>query len=159
MLAPQHWKLVPLSQLQALPGLSLQAPQVQLLVHTWCEHDSQLPCLVLPGAHTPCPLQVPQVQAEVQVRVPQLPQACLLPGVHVPWPLQLLQGCQVQLLPQVRCCVPQLPQACDCVLPGVHSPPPHALHALHVQFGWHTRVCVPQLPQPCEPCSPALHSP
>jgi hypothetical protein len=84
LLAPQHWKFEPDSQLQALPGLSLHALQLQLLPQTWCEHASQLPCLVAPGLHTPCPPQVPQLQLDVQVRVPQLPQASVVPGLQTP---------------------------------------------------------------------------
>ena len=109
--------MVPFCHSQVLPGLSWQELHWQLLLQTFCEHWSQLPALVAPGAHTPWPpqpLQEPQVQLEVQLRVfvPQLPQPwlSLAPAAQTPWPVQELQDPQAQLDVQVRVFVPQLPQ-------------------------------------------------
>lgn len=76
--------------------------QAQLLLHTRCEQASQLPCFVAPGAQAPSPVQLPQLQLELQVLVPQLPQACVAPGVQVPWPEHVPKLGQVQVDGQVR---------------------------------------------------------
>jgi len=94
----------------------------QLLLHTKCEQESQLPALVAPGLQAPSPEHVPHAQLFEHVCVPQLPQLCLAPGTQIPPPEQVPQVLHVQVLRHDRVCEPQLPQACCSVSPGLQAP-------------------------------------
>ena len=92
----------------------MQSPHWQELLQTrfWQELPQEVSSV--PSAHTPSPVQEPQVQLAVQVWVPQLPQSWVALGWQ-PWPVQL---------PQVQSprhtWLPQSPQA--RVSLGVQTP-------------------------------------
>jgi hypothetical protein len=134
--SPVHERqFVPETQLQALPGRSEHAPHAQPLVHTCCEHASQVPAWVAPGVHTPPPEHEPN-------------------AVHGPQP-------QVGLHVRVRDCVPHAHAAVSVsVVPAVHAPSPVHVAGPQVQSAPHVREEVPQRPQP-PPASTesAAHSP
>lgn len=122
----------------------IQIPHEQELLHVLnpgSAHRAVVPTrqqkLRFPGAHTPCPWQLPQEQLSEQVWVPQFPHFCVLPGKQVPEPTQLPQVQEV-----VQVAVPQNPQS--LVSPGAHpwsaQVPPHWQASVQVR--------VPQLPQP-----------
>ena len=111
--APQSRWCLPDWYSHALPGRRPQPPQVQLPWQTCCEHGSQPPPWVAPGAHGPLPAQPPagsQAQAAEQrcVCVPQLPQGCVrvAPAAQAPSPVHVDQA-----QAPVQVCVPQRPQA------------------------------------------------
>ena len=114
-------------------------PHAQLLEHV-CVPPTPQDCVV-PAAHTPAPVQVPNVpvtqlpvfvlHVTVLVCVPQLPQDCVVEGllelgqvcpVHAP---QLPQLPPVQFAVQVLVCVPLLPQVwlVGCVWLGLQQLP------------------------------------
>ncbi len=107
---------------------------------------------MLPGEHTPSPVQLPQVQLFEHVSVPQLPHDVIVPGAHEPWPVQLPQ---VQLFEHVS--VPQLPH--DVVVPGEHEPWPVQLPALHLQLDEQVSISDPQLPQETVRVAPGVQEP
>jgi len=162
----QHRWLKPLSQLHALPGLSVHPPHWQLDPHTFCEHESQPP-VVVPGLHTPWPWHVPHdghAQLDVQVRywVPHRPQPwdCWLPGAQAPWPVQDPQPPHEQLELHERVRMPQFPQEPVSVSPGEQTPwPEHVPHEPQEHEELQYRVCEPQSPQGRVSESPGVHTP
>lgn len=158
---PLHERqFVPLSQSQVLPGRNEQAPQVQLLVQTSCEHGSQLPARVAPGVQTPPPEHAPkaphapQPQVPLQVRVRErVPPAhasvsvSTMPAMHSPSPVHT-GAPQAQPIPQVRIEVPQRPQTPPgSTVPAMHSPLPAQAPAFIHSPATHSCCCVPQNPQ------------
>jgi hypothetical protein len=96
----------------------LQLPQAQDDEHV--SVPLQLPTVhvrVVPGVHTPSPVQAPQAQVDEHTWVPQLPHACVEPGEQTPTPVQVPQVPHEQLDEHVRVWLPQLPQDWLCVSP------------------------------------------